>query len=76
MDVPLLALTNQPSRLPGRSPQEAVIENMRLLIQLRWIAVRGRWSPSWSRTSARRDAAAGAMLSVAGLLALGNLLFT
>ena len=42
MDVPLLALTNQPARLPGRSPQEAVVENMRLLIQLRWIAVAGQ----------------------------------
>jgi len=42
MDVPLLALTRQPARLPGHSPREAVIQNMRLLSQLRWMAVLGQ----------------------------------
>ncbi|GAA4002439.1 ATP-binding protein [Sphingomonas humi] len=77
MDVPLLALTNQASRLPGRSPQEAVVENMRLLIQLRWIAVGGQLI---AILVAHRllgvDLPLPAMLGVAGLLAIGNLLFT
>jgi two-component system sensor histidine kinase RegB len=43
MDRPLLALTRQrPSGLPGRAPEEAGAENMRQLIQLRWIAVAGQ----------------------------------
>jgi two-component system sensor histidine kinase RegB len=77
MDVPLLALTNQPSRLPGRSPQEAVIENMRLLIQLRWIAVAGQLVAILVADFLLEvTLPLEAMLSVAGLLALGNLLFT
>lgn len=77
MDVPLLALTNQPSRLPGRSPQEAVIANMRLLIQLRWIAVAGQLvAIVISQFLLGVTLPLEAMLSVAGLLALGNLLFT
>ncbi|NJC05529.1 two-component system sensor histidine kinase RegB [Sphingomonas kaistensis] len=77
MDVPLLALTNQPSRLPGRSPQEAVIENMRLLIQLRWIAVAGQLVAILvAHLLLDVTLPLAAMLSVAGLLALGNLLFT
>lgn len=77
MDVPLLALTNQPSRLPGRSPQEAVIENMRLLIQLRWIAVAGQLVAILvSHFLLGVSLPLTAMLSIAGLLALGNILFT
>ena len=77
MDVPLLALTNQPSRLPSRSPQEAVIENMRLLIQLRWIAVAGQLVAILAAHYLLGvDLPMAAMLSVAGLLALGNLLFS
>lgn len=76
MDVPLLALTSQPARLPGRSPQEAVVENMRLLIQLRWIAVAGQLVAILvSHYLLGVPLPLGAMLSVAGLLALGNLLF-
>jgi two-component system sensor histidine kinase RegB len=77
MDVPLLALTNQPSRLPGRSPQEAVVENMRLLIQLRWIAVAGQvLAIVAAHFLLEVKLPLAAMLSVAGLLALGNLIFT
>jgi two-component system sensor histidine kinase RegB len=77
MDVPLLALTNQPSRLPGRSPQEAVIENMRLLIQLRWIAVVGQVVAILVvHYLLNVDLPLATMLSVAGLLAFGNLLFS
>nr|WP_314443323.1 ATP-binding protein [uncultured Sphingomonas sp.] len=76
MDVPLLALGNQPSRLPGRSPQAAVIENMQLLIQLRWIAVAGQLlAVLVAFYLLDVDLPLVAMLSVAGLLALGNLLF-
>jgi two-component system sensor histidine kinase RegB len=77
MDVPLLALTNQPSRLPGRSPQEAVVENMRLLIQLRWIAVAGQvLAILAAHFLLDVPLPLATMLSIAGLLALGNLLFT
>ncbi|GAA4021420.1 ATP-binding protein [Sphingomonas swuensis] len=76
MDVPLLALTRQPARLPGRSPQEAVVENMRLLIQLRWIAVGGQVLAILVAQFLLGVALPfEPMLSVAGLLALGNLLF-
>ncbi|UUR07950.1 ATP-binding protein [Sphingomonas glaciei] len=75
--MPLLALTHQPSRLPGRSPQEAVIENMRLLIQLRWIAVAGQLVAILvSHFLLDVALPLTAMLSVAGLLALGNVLFS
>jgi two-component system sensor histidine kinase RegB len=77
MDVPLLALTNQPSRLPGRSPHEAVVENMRLLIQLRWIAVAGQVVAILvAHYLLDVELPLATMLSVAGLLALGNLLFS
>jgi len=43
MDTPLLALTRRPSGgLLGHSPKDASIENMRQLIQLRWLAVGGQ----------------------------------
>jgi two-component system sensor histidine kinase RegB len=76
MDAPLLALTRQPAQLPGRSPQEAVIENMRLLIQLRWIAVLGQVVAiliAYHGLGVRLPLEE--MLSVAGLLAVGNILF-
>jgi two-component system sensor histidine kinase RegB len=77
MDVPLLALTNQPSRLPGRSPHEAVVENMRLLIQLRWIAVAGQVVAILvAHYLLDVELPLATMLSVAGLLALGNLIFS
>jgi two-component system sensor histidine kinase RegB len=77
MHAPLLALTRQPAELPGRSPQEAVLENMRLLIQLRWIAVAGQ---VMAIIVAHRLLDVGLpikpMLAVAGFLALGNVLFS
>jgi two-component system sensor histidine kinase RegB len=43
MDTPLLALTRRRGGgLRGRSPREAAADNMRQLIQLRWIAVAGQ----------------------------------
>ena len=43
MDAPLLALTRRPSAaISGRTPTAATVENMRQLIQLRWIAVAGQ----------------------------------
>ena len=43
MDAPLLALTRPPlGGLPGRSPKDAAAENMRQLVQLRWLAVAGQ----------------------------------
>lgn len=76
MDAPLLALTPQPPRLPGRSPQQAVIENMRLLNQLRWIAVGGQVAAILvARFALGVDLPWLPMLSIAGLLAIGNILF-
>lgn len=75
--MPLLALTRPPSRLPGRSPQEAVIENMRLLNQLRWIAVAGQLLAILvAHYALGLRLPFAEMLSIVGLLALGNLLFT
>ena len=77
MDVPLLALTRSPVRLPGRSPRDAVVENMRLLVQLRWIAVAGQvLAILVAHYLLDVDLPFEAMLSIAGLLALGNVLFT
>jgi two-component system sensor histidine kinase RegB len=77
MDVPLLALTRSPVRLPGRSPRDAVVENMRLLVQLRWIAVAGQvLAILVAQFLLGVDLPFEAMLSIAGLLAVGNLLFT
>src|SRR4028119_810407 len=76
MDAPLLALTRQPAQLPGRSPQEAVMENMRLLIQLRWIAVAGQVvAILFAQYGLGVSLPLAAMLAVAGLLAIGNILF-
>lgn len=75
--MPLLALTRSPNRLPGRSPQEAVVENMRLLIQLRWIAVAGQvLAILVAHHLLSVDLPIETMLGVAGLLAFGNILFS
>ena len=43
IDAPLLALTRRaPGPPPGYSPRAAAAENMRQLIQLRWLAVGGQ----------------------------------
>lgn len=77
MDAPLLALTRQPARLPGRSPQEAVIENMRLLVQLRWIAVAGQVVAILvAHYLLDIRLPLQQMLAVAALLAVGNILFS
>ncbi|WP_207912269.1 ATP-binding protein [Parafrankia sp. BMG5.11] len=78
MDTPLLALTLRRSgHAGGRSPEAAAAENMRQLIQLRWIAVAGQ-------VIAILVAHFGLgvrlpllpMLAVAGALGGANLLFT
>lgn len=77
MDVPLLALTRQPARLPGHSPQEAVIENLRLLVQLRWIAVLGQLlAIVVAHFLLEVQLPLTPMLGIVALLAVGNCLFT
>ena len=76
MDRPLLALTRRPPPPSGRSPDEAAAENMRQLIQLRWIAVAGQVVAILAA-----HFALGVrlplipMLAVAAALSLANLLF-
>ena len=79
MDTPLLALTRRPAHggLPGRSPKEAELENMRQLIQLRWLAVAGQLVAillAHFGLGVRLPLAA--MLCVVALLVAANLLFT
>lgn len=78
MDTPLLALTRpRADALPGRSPTDAAVENMRQLIQLRWIAVAGQLVAILVvHFSLGVQLPLAAMLAVIGLLALANLLFT
>lgn len=78
MDTPLLALT-RPRRggLPGRSPKDAAAENMRQLIQLRWLAVAGQLvAITVARFGLGVPLPVGAMLAVVGVLALANIVFT
>lgn len=77
MDKPLLALTRplHPT-LPGRSPREAAIENMRQLNQLRWLAAAGQVVAilvAHFGLGVRLPLAA--MLGLAALLTLANLVF-
>jgi two-component system sensor histidine kinase RegB len=78
MDTPLLALTRRrPDALRGRSPNDAAAENMRQLVQLRWIAVAGQLLAILVADYALGvRLPIGAMLVVVGALALVNLLFT
>lgn len=74
MDQPLLALTMRP--LAGRSPQAAVAENMRQLVQLRWIAVAGQLAAILVAHHALDIALPLVpMLSVIAILTLANLVF-
>ena len=78
MDAPLLALTRPPSGgLPGRPPNEASAENMRQLIQLRWLAVAGQLvAILLAHFGLGVTLPLGPMLGVVALLAVANLLFT
>lgn len=77
MDQPLLALTRRTSGgLSGRSPKEAAAENMRQLIQLRWLAAAGQLIAILVAYFALDvPLPLDSMLTVVGLLALANLLF-
>lgn len=82
MDTPLLALTRRrpgaPIALPtGPSPVAVATENMRQLIQLRWIAVAGQLLTILVVQFGLGVALPlGAMLLLVGLLAMANLLAT
>lgn len=43
-DAPLLALTRSAAAPPGASPEAVAADNMRQLIQLRWLAVAGQFA--------------------------------
>ena len=74
MDAPLLALTRRPG---GPSAETAAAENMRQLIQLRWIAVAGQTlAILFARYGLGVPLPLAEMLGVALLLALANLLAT
>lgn len=78
MDAPLLALTRPRSDgLPGRSPKDAAAENMRQLVQLRWLAVAGQLvAILFAHFGLGVALPLAPMLAVIGVLALANLLFT
>jgi two-component system sensor histidine kinase RegB len=72
MDRPLLALTSRPTG--GRSPDITATENMRQLIQLRWIAVVGQLATILAVAFGLGIALpVGIMLAVVGMLAVANL---
>ncbi len=75
MDTPLLALTRRRAPIPdGPSPARAAAENMRQLVQLRWIAVVGQLA-----TILIVDLGLGVplpvvpMLAIVGMLVLANI---
>ncbi|MEP7316560.1 MAG: ATP-binding protein [Sphingomicrobium sp.] len=77
MDAPLLALTRRTSAaISGHTPTAATVENMRQLIQLRWIAVGGQLLAILV-THYGLDVPLPLlpMLGVVGLLVAANLLF-
>jgi len=78
MDTPLLALTRRrQGGLPGRSPKEAAAENMRQLIQLRWIAAAGQLVAILvAHFGLGVPLPLAAMLAVIATLAVANLLFS
>ncbi|GAA4036121.1 ATP-binding protein [Sphingomonas rosea] len=76
MDRPVLAATSPLSRPASRSKQQVVAENMRLLNQLRWIAVAGQIAAIlFAAFVLEVQLPLVPMLAVAALLGLGNLLF-
>ena len=78
MDAPLLALTRRaPGPPPGYSPRAAATENMRQLIQLRWLAVGGQLVAILvSHFGLGVLLPLAPMLGVIALLAAANLFFT
>lgn len=77
MDAPLLALTRKPAvAISGRSPTAAATENMRQLIQLRWIAVAGQLLAILAaHYGLGVPLPLAPMLGVIALLATANILF-
>jgi two-component system sensor histidine kinase RegB len=77
MDAPLLALTTRaPASLPGGSPSAVATQNMRQLIQLRWIAVAGQLLAILvARFALGLKLPLAPMLGVVAGLALANVLF-
>lgn len=74
MDAPLLALTRP--RSPDRSPPAAEAENMRQLVQLRWIAVAGQLLAILvAHFVLAVPLPLVPMLSVVALLAVANIVF-
>jgi two-component system sensor histidine kinase RegB len=78
MDKPLLALTRGAAPPPsGPSPESTAVENMRQLIQLRWIAVMGQTlTILFAHRAIGVTLPLTAMLGVAAFLAVANLLAT
>ncbi len=78
METPLLALTRpRAGGLPGRSPKDAAAENMRQLVQLRWLAVAGQLvAILFAQFGLGIFLPLAPMLFMVALLALANILFT
>ena len=79
MDAPLLALTRRRRSVmnPGLAPDAIATENMRQLIQLRWIAVIGQLvTIIFVHFGMGVSLPVGSLLGVVGLLALANLAST
>lgn len=75
MDMPLLALTRRKARPPlGPSP-DTMADNMRQLVQLRWIAVAGQIATILIvGPGLGVPLPMGSMMGIAGILALANLI--
>jgi len=78
MERPLLALTRQPPEaLPTRPPDDAAAENMRQLVQLRWLAVGGQLiAILLAHFGLGVDLPLQPMLGIIAVLAGANLVFT
>lgn len=77
MEVPLLALTRpRADGLPGRSPKDAAAENMRQLVQLRWLAVMGQlFAILLAHFALGITLPLAPMLAMIAVLAFANLVF-
>ena len=78
MDAPLLALTRNTRLVRSASPRgHPAAENMRQLIQLRWIAVAGQLlAILFSYYGLGVPLPIAPMIGIIGLLALANLVFS